>query len=102
MSTVQLPDGQQIERGGKNPHPSGASDRMQQYVGGADVGENNPFKESLDSWNAEDQFAPLRNSRSPHHLRCADANHQCWYQYCESRQRSRDADVEERLARVDG
>src|SRR6202021_3720120 len=56
VAAVQLPDRQQVERGGENSHPGGPRDRVQQNVGGPDVREANQLKDSLNERHAKREF----------------------------------------------
>jgi len=95
VTAIELTRGQEIERSGEEPDPSGAAYRMEEETSGVDAGMKDCCKETQDERNAEDDVGVSGVRKSRDNFGVKNSIQECGNSENEADERARRADIEQ-------
>ena len=102
VASVELADGEKIERCGEEADPRGATHGIEEQVANIRVGVHDGGDKMQDQWSSEDYVRGCIGGEGRNYFCVEDAINQCWQRYRKSDERAGSADIEESARGADG
>src|SRR5579864_6918800 len=102
VAAIELRGGKKIERGGEEPDPGGAADRMQEKIAGVRAVAKQRCEKLKQEWSAEDEFVVGGNGQSGNEFGVQYAVDERGDGDDKADERAGGADVEERAVGTNG